>query len=176
MHPFRVDASAVAPWNKPLGDAAVLRHHWVSAARGQTAPACLWSTWRETQFEAMLDAYRRSGGVVPAEELATQRSTPQDPAIAAVARWIVERQVVCFEWEKQHWLPLFQFCPDTLSPRPEMVGVVQELSGALDPWELALWFVRPNAWLHGRAPVNATHDDLPSILDAARASRFAVNG
>lgn len=124
----------------------------------------------------MLDAYRRSGGIAHAEELSLRFSDRRSPCISSLARWIVEGKVVCFEWDKQLWLPWFQFTHDTLVPRREMTTIVQELAGALDQWNLALWFARPNAWLNGRSPANSITDDLPSVVDAARASRFVVNG
>lgn len=142
----------------------------------QLSQACLWSNCRGTQFAAMMDAYRRAGGVVPADALRTQWAVPDAPSISALARWIVERRVVCFERDNQMWLPLFQFKPVTAAPRADLADVLQELADALDPWDMALWFVRPSAWLGGRAPVHATPDDLPSLVDAARASRFALNG
>lgn len=138
--------------------------------------ACLWSACQETQCIAMLDAYRRCGGIARAEELSLRFSDRRGPCISSLARWIVERQVVCFEWDKQLWLPLFQFTHDTLLPRREMTSIVQELADALDQWNLALWFARPNAWLNGRSPANSINDNLPSVVDAARASRFVVNG
>lgn len=45
-----------------------------------------------------------------------------------------------------------------------------------DDWELAHWFVQPNFWLAGAAPVDAISRDLFAVVQAARADRFAVIG
>jgi hypothetical protein len=72
--------------------------------------------------------------------------------VSIIARWIVERLAVSFEWQSQTMLPMFQFDLPGLTLRPCVAEVVQELRDVFDGWDLALWFAESNAWLCGAAP------------------------
>lgn len=90
--------------------------------------------------------------------------------------WIVNRQVIFFEWQSQSWLPWFQFTRIDMTPQPQLKPVFAELMSAYDSWEIASWFVRPNPWLAECLPVDHLLVDLPAVLHAARADRFIANG
>jgi hypothetical protein len=121
------------------------------------------------EFIAALDAYRPSGGLLPAEELLSSFRRRCGHELATLARWIVARQVVSFTWQARTWLPMFQFNPDDMTPRSELTPVMAELSAAFDDWEAAQWFVTPNAWLGECTPVALVAVDVPAVLLAARA-------
>lgn len=133
----------------------------------------------DQQFVAMLDAYRDSGGLYRAQEL--QKALGRPTAAGGVGAgllhgWIRRREVVCFEWQANAWLPWFQFnglgrSPDP-QPNPQLQPVLAELNAVYDPWELACWFARPNPWLGDRMPVDALLAHMPEVLHAARAERF----
>ena len=125
---------------------------------------------------AMVQAFRASGGLVSGDELAYLLGRRSKQPISTVARWIVGRQVVSFEWQSQTMLPLFQFDPSDLALRPCVAEIVRELVHTHDDWEAAWWFVSPNAWLDGAMPVERVDDDAPAVLDAARAHRFIARG
>lgn len=131
----------------------------------------LWTNCRNTQFVAMLDLYRASGGIVRAEDLVMTMRSKGGPDISTLARWIVERKVICFEWEQEMWLPQFQFC--TVNPwlREDISSILREIQTDVDPWDLALWFVRFNGWLDGRTPLDSINKDCGSVLNAAKATR-----
>ena len=80
-----------------------------------------------------------------------------------------------FEWNDDLWIPLFQL-DHQLMPRPSVEAVNLELRGDLNDWEMALWFVTPNSWLAGIAPVDALIRDPEAARQAARADRFVANG
>ena len=132
----------------------------------------------DAQFVAMLDAYRESGGLCRARELqeVMARSTGVGgPEAAALDGWIMQREVICFDWQASAWLPWFQFNRPGMAPHPQLRPVLQELNAVYDRWEIGCWFARPNPWLAGRMPVDALLAQLPEVLQAARAERFIAH-
>jgi len=130
----------------------------------------------DRQFVEMLDAYRGSGGVARAEEVLNQFRRRDGLDTSMLARWIVDRDVICFDWQSQPWLPIFQFDRLHLSPNASLRPILLELTCVLTQWETAVWFARPNQWLGNRSPVDAWQRDLSAVVDAARADRFVANG
>lgn len=130
----------------------------------------------DDQFMAMLDAYRSSGGLARGQEVKAMLKRGGGPVVAALAGWIASRELICFEWQAQTWLPLFQFNRPDLTPDRRLRPVFAELSRIYDHWDVATWFTVPNPWLAQRAPVDALLGDPGTVLDAARAERFALGG
>lgn len=142
-----------------------------TASRQPCAPA-----GADAAFVALLQAYRCSGGLARADDVAALLEHRRGPFIAVLARSIVERRVISFEWQAQTWLPWFQFArPDPL-PEPALAAVLAELTAVYDGWELACWFVRPNSALAGRTPLQVRATDPAALLQAARVDRYAANG
>jgi hypothetical protein len=136
----------------------------------------------DRQFVLMLDAYRESGGLCRAQELRELLAGPplaggRDDSV--LNGWIMRREVICFQWQANAWLPWFQFNRPGETPqpqlRPQLQPVLSELNTVYDPWEMASWFIRPNPWLADRMPVNALVSHLPEVLHAARAERFIAH-
>lgn len=130
----------------------------------------------DDHFVAMLGAYRRSGGLARADEVVTLLESCGRPGVTTLARWIVARSVISFEWQLQAWLPWFQFRPGDDGPEPALPAVVAELSAVYDGWELATWFVQPNPALAGGVPIDRIDGDPDAVLQAARADRYTVTG
>ena len=130
----------------------------------------------DQQFVDMLNAYRHSGGLARADELVALLQCRADGAVSAVARWIVDRSVICFDWQAQLWVPLFQFEGPEMTLGPHLGAVFQELRGVFDPWELARWFVLANRSLDGRSPVDVLRRRPGEVVAAARTDRFIVDG
>lgn len=128
------------------------------------------------EFVAMLNAYRHSGGLARVEELVTMVQRRSDSGVSTVARWIVDRSVICFGWQAQWWVPLFQFDRPEMMLCPHLGAVFAELRGVLDPWQLARWFVQPNDSLDGRMPVDVLPRQPLEVIAAARADRFIIDG
>ncbi|HSI48506.1 MAG TPA: hypothetical protein VLA61_09570 [Ideonella sp.] len=115
-------------------------------------------TCEDSQFIALLAAYRRSGGLARATELR--------PAVAGSA------ELIRFDWSGWNWLPLFQFCPGGLALRPEVKRILAELPRALDGWGRTQWFASPNAWLRHRRPVDLLDGRADLVAEAARVDCF----
>ena len=84
--------------------------------------------------------------------------------------------MICFQWQAEPWLPLFQFSRFDMAPQRQLRPVFEELTSVYDPWEMGAWFVRPNPWLAQRMPIDMLLADLSAVLHAARAERFIANG
>lgn len=124
----------------------------------------------------MFRAYRSAGGVARGDEVASLLRRHSDDPVCLLARWIVSREVLSFHWRSRTFIPMFQFDLPSMSVRPGVRQVTAELLRVFDDWELAHWFVQPNFWLAGAAPVDAISRDLFAVVQAARADRFAVIG
>ena len=96
--------------------------------------------------------------------------------ISMLARWIVERRVVSFGLRGEYLVPMFQFEGTYMAVRRSVSAVLAELKGVFDDWDLATWFVLPNDWLGGHAPVHVLPIDPHAVLQAARADRFIAQG
>ena len=126
-------------------------------------------------FVALLNGYRGSGGLAPAEELLHSFKNRGGLDVSMLARWIVARQVISFTWQARTWLPLFQFCPRDGTPLRELGPVFAELNPVFDECELATWFATPNLSLDGRSPVQAFLSDSSAVVRAARIDRFVAD-
>ena len=130
----------------------------------------------DDRFVELLKAYRVSGGLARADEVVAQLDRDGHAGVAVLARRIVERRVICFEWQAQTWLPWFQFRRDDQGLEPAVAAVLAELAAVYDGWEIADWFARPNSALDGFAPVDALTCGAGAVLQAARADRFVATG
>jgi hypothetical protein len=129
------------------------------------------------QHIAMVDAYRRTGGLVSGAEAALLLRRHSTQPLSLLARWIVTRRMVSYVWQSEILVPLFQFDRDDMSLRRDSSQVVDELVDTFDDWELAAWFARPNSWLQdAAAPVELIDVDQQAVLQAARADRFIARG
>lgn len=128
------------------------------------------------QFDLMERAFRPGGGLVGGDELARLLRSRYWQPISVLARWIVGREVVSFEWQSNTMLPLFQFDLSTMTVRPRVADILSEITDVFDDWDVALWLAQPNAWLDDDAPVAVLELDSQAVLDAARADRYIARG
>ncbi|MDM0014808.1 hypothetical protein QTH87_20355 [Variovorax sp. J22P168] len=133
------------------------------------APATNGSFARDVQFLELLAAYRRSGGLATGSEIAARRP---GVGLSQLARIIAKRELISLDWGGHRWLPVFQFEEGGGTVRGSVSALVEELSVALDDWELAQWFVDANSLLNGATPLELVHGDFVRVHDAARALRF----
>jgi alkylation response protein AidB-like acyl-CoA dehydrogenase len=128
------------------------------------------------QNDRTLGSYVSRGGVARGSELVSLIRTRADQPISRIARWIVSRQAVQFKSGPETVFPLFQFDLAEMSIRSDVRRVLAELADAFDDFEVAQWFVQPNACLAGATPVDALPYDVDGVLAAARTDRFVVLG
>lgn len=128
------------------------------------------------QFVDLLNAFRRSGGLARAPEVAARFRSYDVNAVSPLAAWVNKREVISFEWQSKLWLPLFQFNPVGLTLRAGLSSVLVELLGIYDEWDMANWFAQPNPWLADRTPADMLAVAAPQVLNAARADRFVAAG
>lgn len=73
-------------------------------------------------------------------------------------------------------LPLFQFDFAGGCVRSDVALVISELSDTMNNDDMARWLLQPNGWLNGAVPADICTVDVPAVLAAARADRWAVKG
>jgi hypothetical protein len=139
------------------------------------APASL-DAEHDQDFMDMLRTFRNTGGIARGDEVVDMLRAARSFDVSYLARAIVNREVLSFEWRDELWLPLFQFDPKDMTLREAPRRVVAELACAFDGWALAQWFATPNSWLAGRMPVEAIGDYPADVFHAARGDRFVAIG
>jgi hypothetical protein len=126
---------------------------------------------RDSQFVALLDAFRHSGGLARTPEVAARFKNRANCSICPLAGWLVNRQVICIEWQGTLWLPLFQFDEPGLTLKAGLAGALAELIKYHDDWAVASWFAQPNPWLDHGTPADSLATKAPLVLTAARWQR-----
>jgi hypothetical protein len=155
MHGERGSSSAVSP---PGRDTRSLR-----TAQGERGDS------RDVQFIDMLNGYRLSGGLARSNDVIDMLRQQGDADVATLARWIVRRELIHFDWQAQTWLPLFQLKGAGMRPHVAVGCVLAELNDVMPPWAVAQWFARPNVELDGRRPADALAASAAAVWQAARA-------
>jgi hypothetical protein len=145
----------------------------IDAVNPSERPSQQWQV--NGQFVAMLNAYRCSGGLARAQELAVICKSLCETRLIALADWIVKRKVISFEWESKIWLPRFQFNHVDMTLAPGLEDTLAELVVVYDNWQIANWFSLPNLWLADRTPADALAATAPEVLHAARAERHVAS-
>lgn len=172
MIAIRTDVEGGRPWvptARPVWALAILP----AMADGQ---ADLADGPRAESFEWLRRALDTSGGVARGDDLAPLLADSCQGDDAALARLIISGEVFGFDWQRAYWLPMFQFDLRDLSVRTAARRVRADLDPAMDGWQQAMWFTRPNGWLHDHRPVDLLASALPAVLAAARADRFISAG
>lgn len=94
----------------------------------------------DRQFMTMLDSYRCNGGLARAQEVFTLFKSRHGTDPATLARWIVRRSAISFDWQSKVWIPLFQFNRADMTIQPPIIPILNALNPVFSPWELASWF------------------------------------
>jgi hypothetical protein len=123
----------------------------------------------------LVRAYAPYGGVADADALALRLRRLHRQPLSLPARWIVAREVVCFQDRGVNFLPNFEFDEATLLPRPSVRRVVRELRNVCENLDLAQWFVSSNPSLEALPPVAVIDAEPDRVLEAARADRFLAS-
>ena len=140
------------------------------------------STWHDEEVAPLAEsvdvanALRARGGMLPADEVALRMRTHYDQPISQLARWIVTRAIVMVPSRSCTLVPVFQFDPLRMRLRVEVSAALAELVPVFDDLEVAAWFVEPNRWLGGLAPVECLGQGRLAMLQAARTDRYIATG
>ena len=146
----------------------VQTHASVGAAAGQ---ACFGRRRDDARLSTLMSSFGELGGVASSDEVISLMRPYWRQPISMLARWIVTRQLVNFNWRAQLLLPLFQFDRPRMTPREGVVDAVRVLAEGLDDEAIALWFVEPNPRLRGASPMSVEYSDPDGLLEAARHAR-----
>lgn len=130
----------------------------------------------DRQFSQMEQGLRASGGIVCADHVVRLLRRNSQQPISLLARRIVAREVISFEWRSTLMLPAFQFNLYDMSPRPEVMAVAREFLDVRDNWAISLWFACPNSLLREMAPVDVIDANAGAVLEAARTERWIALG
>jgi len=125
----------------------------------------------DQQFMSMLKAYRHSGGLWRASDVATRCKPHSGTDVHTLAGWVLDRQVVSFEWLSRIWLPVFQFQRADMGRQQGLAEVLSVLAGVYDNWQVANWFALPNHWLADSTPADRLSRAPDEVLTAARAEQ-----
>jgi hypothetical protein len=118
-------------------------------------------------FIALLEAFRATGGTVPVEileRLLLGRGCEPN----SLAGLVSSGRVFSFDWRATHWVPMFQFDEDNLSPKEGPQRVRAALPSGWSGWTLACWFALGHARLREHSPANMMDGDLPAVMQAAQ--------
>ena len=126
----------------------------------------------DQQFIGMLQSYRCSGGLARAQEVFEMFKARKACDVAQLARWILERHVVSFDWQSKIWIPLFQFDRSTMALVPGLPPILATLNPIFDAWEIAHWFSLPNRGLGDCAPADTVSVDAMAVFDVAEKCAF----
>ncbi len=119
-------------------------------------------------FVALLEAFRATGGTVPAVIVGRLLNAHQVCATGGLHQLIATRQVIGFDWRANFWIPMFQFDEKDLTLKVGAQRVRAELPPGRTPWTLATWFASSNARLNGARPADVLDSDLQAVVRAAR--------
>lgn len=128
------------------------------------------------EARALIDIFERTGGIITVEEAEEMLARLASDATVGIARLIARNRLTSFFSGSSHLVPLFQFCPLTMSVVAPVPAVIDELAGVLESGEMCSWFARGNAWLGGASPAELVREAPGRVVDAARADRFVLRG
>jgi hypothetical protein len=124
-------------------------------------------------FAALCAAFEPYGGLARGDDVAQRLSRLRGTGLGDLARRIIRGELICFEFEREFWLPLLQFDPADMSVRPALARVAAELRGIFDDWNLCRWLAAPNFSLNECAPLDVLERHPEAVLQAARVAAVA---
>ena len=160
--------------NKVAIHAPLAQHRLPRLVSGSmpVAPALDLPTASDQQFMTMLKAYRHSGGLWRAPDVAARCKPHSGTDVDTLAGWVRHRQVVSFEWLSRIWLPVFHFQRADMGRQLGLAEVLSELTDVYDNWQVANWFALPNHWLANTTPADRLSSAPAEVLTAARAEQL----
>jgi len=130
----------------------------------------------DSRFAALKMAYEAGAGLMGGDDLARLLAERQNGDFVSLARLIASGEIFGFHWQGDFWVPLFQLDPSDFTVRQAPQAIASDLAQVFDGWSIALWFVRPNSWLHGQRPIDVLDSRPTAVLEAARGDHFIAGG
>lgn len=131
---------------------------------------------QDQAFVRLLDAYRPHGGISRMQNLPSGLHTRSGGHVSDIEELVSNRKLCGFRWQRDLWIPLFQFDLNAHAIAPAPQQVISEMDRGFDGWEMANWFVQPSAWLDDHSPIDWLGSHRLRVLEAARADRFVATG
>lgn len=131
---------------------------------------------RVDQYAQMQQVYVRTGGLVESGPFVQMLRPGVSQPLSMLAKRLVHRALVHFQWNGRTLIPMFQVCADGIAMRPYLAETLHELVDVFDDWEVAHWFSQPNCLLSGVEPAVAIQEHAEAVFLAARADRFIAKG
>lgn len=119
-------------------------------------------------FATVVDHYQLNGGITTADLVAQLLNRPTEQAIAKVAQWIVDRNIIVIEYHRQFLLPLFQFDFLNAVVRGPVRETVHAMKGDHNNASIARWFATPQFHLQGKTPVEVVRKGGTSLTLRSR--------
>src|SRR5260221_3764861 len=129
-----------------------------TAARSEGA-----STPSDRAVAGVLSAFRRHGGLARGDDIADRLRQLHGTNLSALARRIVARELICFEWHGELWLPLLQFDWVDMSLQPVIRQVAAELAGVFQAWEVCCLLAAAYSLVVHRAPLDVLRDGPSAV-------------
>ncbi len=121
-------------------------------------------------------AFRETGGLVPWECLRGNYIIDSHGNAMTLESALSSRRLVRVVHRERLLVPSFQFEGGALRWRVGTQEVLDELRGAYDDDEIAMWFSTPSPWLDGSTPAKTLAWSFQSVIAAARVDRYVVRG
>jgi hypothetical protein len=122
----------------------------------------------QSTFRDLCEAFRATGGIARADDLARLLEDFQCGNFASLARRIASHEILSFSWRGMHWVPMFQFDLRDLSLRPGPQQLLEACGTKCDGWALACWLTTASDDLDGEQPLDCLDLHLPGLCEVAR--------
>lgn len=110
-----------------------------------------------------------SGDFLPVNRLAQHFNIRAETLTPALVKWEADNRIFSIEHEGCSLFPCYAFSIEpTLSPYPELKGILSILSPTKSSWSVAFWFFSPNGMLGGKRPRDLVSTDASRVSLAAK--------
>lgn len=109
------------------------------------------------------------GDFLPVNRLAQHFNIRAETLTPALVKWEADSRIFSIEHEGCSLFPCYAFSTEpTLSPHPELKGILSILSPTKNGWSVAFWFFSPNGMLGGKRPRDLVSTDASRVSLAAQ--------
>jgi hypothetical protein len=124
-------------------------------------------------FLSLMRDLRAHGGIIPVEDIRVITSVFDHGG--NITQLLSQNMLFFIIWRRQHWMPCFQFNPETWLPCPAVASIVQVLRPAMGGAELAIWFKSKALFLRGKSPLELLQTDVERVhLYASHSCRTSI--